>query len=289
MKAFLNLVNRHLIYFFKDKINVLFTVISLIVVLSLYFLFIKDFTIDAIKQVCPANNIEQFTDQSMLIGLILVTGFSASLGMLNLFIKDISNHVINDFLITPHYKITIYTSYLFASVVISLFFSTLGFFLIIFYLNNTYILNITSMNLLSTYFLIIINCIVSSLILMIIAFFIKTSQSFATIGNLGATIIGFIIGVYIPLGYYPDTIQSILVISPLSTIACATRNVFTIDILKDITFNLPSDVMHEIQKVFGCTLSFNNDVLSLSQLYQVIFGLLFFIIVVYIIIQQLKT
>ena len=289
MKAFINLVNRHLIYFFKDKINVLFTLISLLVVLSLYFLFIKDFTIDAIKQVCPADNIEQFTDQSMLIGLILVTGFSASLGMLNLFIKDVSNYVINDFLITPHYKITIYISYLFASVIISLFISTIGFFFVMLYLQSTYILNITFINLSLTYILIIINCIISSLILMIIAFFIKSSQSFATIGNLGATVIGFIIGVYIPLGYYPNTIQSILLLSPLSTIACATRNVFTIDILKDITTNLPIDVMLEIQKIFGCTLSYNSEVLTLNQLYQVIFVLFIVIIILYIITQQLKT
>ena len=55
--------------------------------------------------------------------------------------------------------------------------------------------------------MIIISNIISSNIIFIIAMFINHITSFSTFETLYGVIIGFVTGVYIPVGYYPTIIR----------------------------------------------------------------------------------
>ncbi|MCI8567795.1 MAG: hypothetical protein HFG48_00580, partial [Bacilli bacterium] len=71
----LTLIKRHLKIFMKKPSNIFLSLLSSLVILSLYFLFIRDFTIKAVGDYGFQSSINDlFVDRLMVSGLLIVIG-----------------------------------------------------------------------------------------------------------------------------------------------------------------------------------------------------------------------
>lgn len=117
----ITLIYRHLKLFLKNPANIVLSFLSSLVILSLYFLFVRDFTIKAVGDygfVSDYNNL--FVDRLMTSGLLIVIGATSVLSIIFIFVKDHYSGVVKDFLVTPVSYIKIVYSYFFAAFIVSM-------------------------------------------------------------------------------------------------------------------------------------------------------------------------
>jgi len=260
------LVYRHLKLFLKNPVNIVLSFLSSLVIISLYFLFIRDFTIKAVSNygfISEYN--ELFVDRLMTSGLLIVIGATSVLSIVFIFVKDQYSGIIKDFLVTPISYIKIVYSYLFASFIVSMIITLLVYIGIELFFVFVYD-NFNSLEvILNSLVIIICSNIIASLLILIIALWINNFTSFSTFETLYGVVIGFFTGVYIPIGYYPSIIRDIFFYFPLCQTTSLLRNIQTNTITNDILFNYPYEQHSILYETFGIHLSLNQTVISINQ------------------------
>lgn len=266
------LINRHIKLFLKSPTNIILSFLSSLVILSLYFLFIRDFTIKAVSEYGFVSNYNDlFVDRLMTSGLLIVIGATSVLSIIFIFVKDMYTGIIKDFLVTPHSYIKIVYSYFLAAFIISMIITLLIYTCIeLFFIYHYH--NINSFKTILYSILIITSSnIISSLLILIIALFINNFNSFATFQTLYGVVIGFFTGVYIPIGYYPTIIRNIFFYFPLCQTTSLLRNINTYNITNNILNNYPKEVHHILYETFGINLTFNNFTINITKQIEMIF------------------
>lgn len=264
------LIKRHLKLFIKKPGNIFLSLLSALVILSLYFLFIRDFTIKAVADygfISDINNL--FVDRLMVSGLLIVIGSTSILSIVSIFINDKCNGILKDFYITSLSKTNIIYTYIISSIIISTVLTLFIYFLteLFFYIHYDYF-SITEI--INTCPIIMISNIIASNIIFIIAMFIKNITSFSTFETLYGVIIGFFTGVYIPLGYYPKIIKNIFFFFPLTQTTSILRQINTNKITTQILNNYPKELHNVLYQTFGIHLTFNNKTITLSNQFIII-------------------
>lgn len=266
------LIYRHLLLFIKSPINIILSFLSSLVILSLYFLFIRDFTIKAVADygfISDLNNL--FVDKLMTSGLLIVIGATSVLSIIFIFVKDNYGNIIKDFRVTPISYIKIIYSYFLASFIISMIITIISYIGIeIFFI--TYYNYHSSLNvIISSLFIITLSNIIATLLILIIALKLNNFNSFSTFQTLYGVVIGFFTGVYIPIGYYPEIIRNIFFYFPLCQTTSILRNIQTSSITTDILNHYPTNTHHILYETFGIHLTFNNNLISIQKQIYMLF------------------
>jgi len=266
------LVHRHLKLFLKSPVNIILSFLSSLVIISLYFLFIRNFTIKAVSDYGFVSEFnELFVDKLMTSGLLIVIGATSVLSIIFIFVKDEYSGIIKDFLVSGISYIKIVYSYFICSLIISTIITLIVYFGIELFFMNYYDYYNTLNVILASIFIIIKSNIISSLLILIIALFINNFTSFSTFQTLYGVVIGFFTGVYIPIGYYPLIIRNIFFYFPLCQTTSLLRNIQTKEITNNILFNYPKEIHNILYETFGIHLSFNQNIISFNgQLYMVV-------------------
>ena len=267
----LTLIKRHLKIFMKKPGNVFLSLLSSVVILSLYFLFIRDFTIKAVSDygfVSDMNDL--FVDRLMTSGLLVVIGATSVLSIVSIFINDKCKGILKDFYVTAISKINIIYTYIISSIVVSTLLTLLVYFFVELFFKIYYdYFSITEI--IGTCQMIILSNIISSNLIFIIAIFINNITSFSTFETLYGVIIGFFTGVYIPIGYYPVIIKDIFFFFPLTQTTSILRQINTNQITTNILSSYQDGVHHILYEIFGIHLKFNNFELTLNHQFIFIF------------------
>ena len=281
------LIYRHLLLFIKNPASILLSFLSSLVILSLYFLFIRDFTIKAVSEygfVSNYNNL--FVDKLMTSGLLIVIGATSVIPIILLFVKDKCSGILKDFLVTPISKIKIIYSYIITTSIVSIIITlTIYFFIELFFILK-YSYYSTLSDIISSILLILISNIIASNIIFVISLFIKSFTSFTTFETLYGVVIGFFTGVYIPIGYYPNIIRNIFFYFPLCQTTSMLRYINTSRVSKLILDKYPTNTHNILYETFGVKLSFNNNIFQFNE--QVLFVSIFLLIINLVIIFYIK-
>lgn len=284
------LIKRHLKIFLKKPGNILLSLLSSVIILSLYFLFIRDFTIKAVADYGFSSNINDlFVDRLMVSGLLIVIGATSILSIVAIFINDKCRGILKDFYITSISKTNIIYTYIISSILVSTlltlfiyFFVELFFIFYYDYFSITEIVNSCQ--------IIILSNILSSNIIFIIAIFINNITSFSTFETLYGVVIGFFTGVYIPIGYYPPIIKNIFFFFPLTQTTSILRQINTNEIATSIVNHYPKKLHPILYETFGIHLKFNNHVIPLNnQILFIFFTIIILQIIIFILVEYKKS
>lgn len=249
------LLLRHILLVFKDRINFLLSFVSAFVILALYFLFIRDFMLEAVETYGIASSYNrQFIDSLMLSGLVIVVGATASLGTVAVYIRDKETGTSRDFLVSPLWRGKIFTSYLAAGTVFSILMMGLVFFVSVFFLKTIYGVQYQGEDVVLCGGILMLSAVLSNFLLFAIALFLKTGASFSSFGNLYGVVIGFLTGVYIPIGYYPQAIQNLIAFFPMAQTTSLLRQILTEPALGKMKEEFPNQAVVTIEKTFGVRL-----------------------------------
>lgn len=272
------LIQRHIKLFLKDKASVFFSLFSVFIIITLYLLFLSENI---------SSNLPEFDDQAafvflwMFAGIIAVTTATASLGALGKFIEDKVGKKSEDFLITKITKQSLAYSYVTYSFIIGFIFTALLF--IFGYVYTIVKFNISFNLSASLITIIILSTLMHTLLFYLITSSLKTMSAFSGFSTIVGTLIGFLAGIYIPIGILPSYIQKMIILFPTTQSTVLLRNLLMTDVLEPMKTVMPTEAYHEVNDMLGVTLHWNDQLLSnqFSWMYLVGFTVVLVVLVLW--------
>ena len=248
MRGFLGLTKRNLLLFFKDKQSIIFSLLTSMIVLALYLLFLKDTFVNAMdsamNQFPSLSSLIDKNDKDMFANLILLTGILGSAmitvpyNCLITLVKDRENKVDYDILATPLKRGQIIFSYFISAALSSVILTSmiLAIGLGVIGMQGDIYLGIGEI--LKAFGVVALGSISATSIFMIVVLFFKSvSASGAFFGMLSAAS-GFIIGASIPISQLAEAVQTVCNIFPASQITIVLRNVLINGLLEHMNITL---------------------------------------------------
>ena len=245
MMDFIGFTRRNLIIYFKDVLAIFFSLLTSIIVFILYLLFLKGTFVDALSSTMNGlENLVSSTDVDMLANGILLTGILGTAMItvpytcLQTIVKDRESGVDSDICATPLKRWKIVLSYFTASTLCSFIMTSLILTVGLVVLNFMGDLHLSVQSLLAAYGLMFLGSVSStSLFMLAMLFFKSSSTSTAFFGILSAAA-GFVIGAYIPLSQFSESVQGFCNLFPASHITSLIRNI----LLSGIANNIDSSI-----------------------------------------------
>lgn len=242
------LTKRNILVYFKDKQSVVFSVLTSIIVFALYLLFLKGSFVDAIDSVVSGvpllktrisdADLDTLTNITLLVGILGTAMITVPFNCLTTVVSDRENNVDQDILATPVSRGQIILSYFLASSISAIlmtgFIMTVG--LITLRISGD--LHMKAGSILGAYIVIILGCVSSTALFMNIVLFFKTSSASGAFFGILSAVAGFVIGAYIPISQFSESVQSVCNVFPASHTTMLLRNTLMNGILDHIDSNI---------------------------------------------------
>lgn len=244
----INIARRNLLVYFRDRATVFFSMLSVIITFGMYILFLGDMF---------ASNFDEFGDVRFLMdswimaGIIGVTSVSTTLGAYGVMVDDEARFILKDFYSAPLKRSTIAGGYILSSF-------TIGIIMCVFSLAcaEVYILIgggelLPALTLLKILGVILLTVLSSSALILLIASLIKTQNAFGVASTIIGTIIGFLCGIYIPIGSLPEGVQMVIKFFPPAHAVTLFRNLMMEVPMNDLFSKAPEKFMEVFKAEMG--------------------------------------
>lgn len=248
MRGFIGLTKRNLLLFFKDKQTIIFSLLTSIIVLALYLLFLKGTFVDSINSIVDGypglSNYVGDSETDMFANLILLTGILGSAmitvpyNCLTNLVKDKENKVDYDILSTPvkrgHIILSYFVSASLSSMILTGIILAVG--LTVIGIQGQLYMGFAGI--VKAFGIVAIGSVSASALFMIIIMFFKSSGASGAFFGMLSAASGFVIGAFIPISQFSETVQTVCNLFPASHVTILLRNVLMQGLLNHIDTNL---------------------------------------------------
>lgn len=259
MHILLILAIRNIKLYLRDRLSVFFSLLSALIIIMLYALFLRNNLVAAVTAEAGfAKYTSWFVDSWLMAGLIVVNSITVSLGVLGLMITDKTANRLRSFLIAPVSRATLVSAYLLAAWIIGSAITLLTFVMgeIYIVLNGGELLSLLGM--LQVCGLIILNVYANTSIIFCIVTLLKSEGAFQTFSTILGTVIGFVAGIYVPIGVLSPAIQSFTKLIPATYGVALTRQVFMQEPISKLFAGAPPAAVTGFEKYFGSQVFFGS-------------------------------
>ena len=293
MRGILGLIKRNLLLFFKDWQSILFSLLTSIIVLVLYLLFLKGTFVSAMQSameqypglvsMIAEKDIDMFANLLLLTGILGSAMISVPFSCITTLVRDRASKVDYDILATPLKRGQIIFAY-FVSAVLS---STLltGFILAIGLVGISLQgdTHLNAIQLVKSFAVVALGSISASAIFMIVVLFFKSVSACEAFFGILSAASGFMIGVYIPISQFSDGVQTVCNLFPASQITIILRNILLNGLLEHINTSLAGVdqgmFILSLKEYFSFQAKLFNGYLDMTKMLEYILGVILFCIV----------
>ena len=272
---------RNVLLYFRDKTAVFFSLLAVFILIALYVFFLGDLTSKGLPDF-PSK--KQLLTSWFIAGILAVTSMTTTLASFGILVEDRANNRILDFYASPISRAKLVGGYISSALFIGFFMCTLTFLVASIYLllAGGALLSFDKTILLVG--VILLSVISSgSMVLLVVSFF-KTSNAFAAASTIIGTLLGFLAGIYIPVGTLPDYLQTIVKLFPVSHSASLFRQILMESSLIDAFSNAPLAMKEEFLFNMGVIYEINGYKVTklVSVIYLTATAILFFILSLFV-------
>ncbi|MDR3263825.1 MAG: ABC transporter permease [Clostridiales bacterium] len=271
------IAKRNIKLYFRDKTAVFFSMLGVIIIIVLYALFLGDILEQGITESMQASGMQDtdgvryLTDSFLVAGIIAVANMTTSLGGIGVLIND-RKKAYKDFASSPLKRLELAGGYILSTVCVGLILS-----LAVLLAGELYIVSfggklLSFTALLKVIGIIIISTLMSGSIVFFVATFIKTNGAFVGVNALASAVLGFITGVYFPMGLMPSAIKNVANVFPLTHAASLLRQAFMDKPFGEIFAGAPAEVLSQTKRFYDVTIAFGDTALSPVANIAVIIG-----------------
>ncbi len=272
------LVKRNLKLYFRDKVSVFFSLLGVFVILGLYILFLGEMMTAQMNRITGMDSANLMTSW-IIAGVVSVTTITTCNGAFGIMVEDRALKKLRDFKVSPIKRWQLVLSYILSSMIIGFIMSVLTLVLgeIYIYVNGGLTLSFPA--LLEVLGLIILSIFSASSLIFFVISFMKSQNAFGTASTIIGTLIGFLTGIYIPIGNLPSGVQTLIKIFPLSHSGVLIRQVMMGEVMA--LENLPN----EFKTTLGINYILNGEFMSnyIHIAYLLISGVLFYLIAIIVV------
>lgn len=221
---------RNLLLFFRDKSGVFFSLLSALILIALYALFLGNLQVTALEAKFPqatSGDIRAFVDAWVFAGITAITTLTTALAALSVFVDDRSTGRFSDFLVAPIRRWQLTVGYLISSFLVSVIMTTVIVILGQLYLglNGSGFLSLDEALTLAPR--IILSSAAFAALGTFAVTFLKSTGAFAALSTVVGTVAGFLAGAYIPAGTLPSGVVTVMNVLPFAQSAMLIRQPYT--------------------------------------------------------------
>jgi len=276
MTVMINLIKRNLKLFFRDRTSVFFSLLAVFIIIGLYVLFLGDMMTNNFKELLGSNS-RFIVDSWVMAGILSVISITSTMGAFHIMIEDATKKISKDFLSAPLKRSQLAGGYIISSFIVGVIMSIAA--LII---SEIYILAgggslLGLMSLLKLLGVMLLSVFASSAMVFFIVSFFKSSSAFASASTIIGTLIGFLTGIYIPIGSLPSGVQTAIKIFPISHSAALFRQIMMEAPMSKAFANAPAQVVTGFKQMMGIVFFFGDRELSplINILVLIVTGVVF--------------
>lgn len=290
MTSFWSLVSRNNKIFRRDKTLVFFSLLSVIIVVALYAIFLQKIQLDAIKNIIEATPaIETMVNEWLVAGLLSMLAVTTTLGAFSITIQDIESKAAADFLTSPLSRAKIQLSY-----VVNAFFIGVAFILVALVLCEVFIVATGGAvlgfeQMVKVLGLLLLSVLLASVFNMFLVLFVESRNAFSTLSTIVGTVLGFLCGVYVPVGVLPSFAQNIIQYFPISHTTVLLREAFMQDSIQTVFAGTPTEAVESYKLNFGVVYENGGSILTSSTSLIIIIATTLILTIVSVVIFKWKN
>ena len=239
IRGFIGLTKRNMLVFFTDKGTLFFSMLTPMIILLLYILFLKNSLLSSLQDAATglenlvaAKDMEQFVNGLLLTGIISSALITIPYNALEIIVRDREDRVDLDMLSTPVKRFEIILSY-FCAAVISAFMQAMVVLAVgIGILSMSGDMYLSAADIVKLVGAVFLGTVSSTSVFMVVMMFFKSMGTCGAFMGILSAVSGFVIGAYMPLSQFNKGIQNVCNLVPATGITVLIRNYLTGGILR---------------------------------------------------------
>lgn len=248
-----SLLSRNLKVFFRDRASVFFSLLAVLIILGLYVLFLGDVWASNLPRVEGARSL---MDAWIMAGLLAVTSLTTVMGAFGTMVDDRAHKILKDFNASPISKGRISGGYVLSSFLIGTIMSFIAFALAELYILSRGGALLAPVQMLQVMGGILLSALCNTALVSLLVSFIQSQNAFGTASSIVGTLIGFLTGIYLPVGMLPTSVQFVVKVFPVSHAAVLLRQVMMEAPMQTVFAGAPEAAVLEFQEAMGVIIRF---------------------------------
>jgi len=250
------LLKRNIKLYFRDKMNLFFSLLAIFIIIALYALFLGNVWGSEEIRSLPGADVLKYS--WLTAGILAVATATTSMGAFAVIVDDRAKKINKGFYASPVKRSHITGAYILSAfaigVIMTLITATvLGIYIVA--IGGELLAPISCIKVLG---LILLSSLSSTAMVCFSVSLIKSYGTFSTISTISGTLIGFLTGIYLPIGTLPETVQTIIKLFPPSHAAMLLRQTI-MEIPMQRTFeDIPAEHLEEFREMMGIVFRFGN-------------------------------
>ncbi len=266
MAQYFELVKRNMKVYLRDKGAVFFSLLSMIIVLALMLFFLGDMNIEGLADtlsMLPGRDAEKDYDNAVMFvmlwtcaGIVSINAVTVTLAVYSSMIKDRTEGRLCSIYTAPVSRLTISAAYITAAWVCSVIICaiTLAISEIYCIIQGGKPFSLTAhLKLLG---MISVNSFTYAALMYLSAVLVKTQGAWSGIGTVVGTLVGFLGGIYLPVGSLAESIGAAIKCLPVIYGTKMFRSVMTESICDEIFSSAPAELRSEYLDIMGVEMEF---------------------------------
>lgn len=275
----LTLIKRNTKLFFRDRMTVFFSLLSSLILIGLYFVFLEG---------TLSSEATEYMDTDLLMfnwliaGILAINSISTTLTVFGTKIKDDEKDISKDFHSTPKTKAEIAGGYIgaafFVSMLISIFALVIG--EIISYFQYGSVMSLLTF--IKVLGITLVAVFSNSALMYLIILHIKSSGAYSMVSSLIGSFSGFLAGIYIPIGVLPEWAGFLIKLFPAAQSASLLRRVVMASEFQRMG-DVPQEVVLEVKETLGVIFTLGDGYITAIQsfIYVLLTGVVFYLLAVW--------
>jgi multidrug/hemolysin transport system permease protein len=249
-------IKRNLTLFFRDRIAVLFSLLAIFIIIGLYLVFLGNVWLDDSMKALEQPEI--LMNSWLVAGLLAVASVTTTLGAFSVMIDDKVKKINKDFNSSPIKQSRITGGYMVSAFLIGVIMSLVMAVLAQIYMAINSGLWFSFAAWIRIVLLILLSNMTNTAIINFVVSFFHSHSAYSTASTIIGTLIGFLTGIYLPIGSLPESVQTIIRIFPVSHGASLFRQVLMEEPMATSFEGVPVEYLNDFKEYMGVTFRFGS-------------------------------
>lgn len=290
MEQFLAMTGRNMKLYLRDRGAVFFSLLSTFIVIGLMVFFLGEMNIEAITGILekfPGRDAAEDEKNAELLvlswtsaGILAINAVTVTLAVFSGMIKDRVSGRLNAIYTAPVRRITIAAGYIAAAWICSVIVCVVTLAVTEIYAVMQGMAAYDAMTHLQLLGLIMVNSFVFATLMYPVALLAKTEGAWSGLGTVVGTLVGFLGGIYLPIGTLSDSIGSLMKCTPIIYSTAMFRKVMNTEMIEKTFAGTSQELISAYREEMGVDLQVLDNTLTITQewLLLLVCGILFLII-----------
>ena len=275
MSQLLTITSRNLKQYLRDKGAIFFSLLSMIIIIVLMFFFLGDTNADGITDMLgqfPGRDAAADKENAKLLmlawtcaGMVSINAVTVTQASLSYMIKDRESGKLNSIYTAPVSRFVIAAGYVLAAWISSVIICTATLLISEVYCVSQGLAPFSILSHLKLIGMIAANSFTYATLMYLVAALVKSNGAWGGLGTIVGTLVGFLGGIYLPIGQLADGIAVVMKSTPVIYGTALFRSEMTAVIQEETFDGIPAEVVTEFNQVMGSELTIGDHVMSVPE------------------------